>query len=291
MPEDARRGQGRQAGRLARGPVELGVHLGHAVEAPRERDLHVGQPLGRLVGQQEGCHESHELAWRLAVGHRLPARIDDHRGDHDAAQRLHQRARQPADAGDRVAAGLDVGDGSAEPRPHLRFQVEGLHRADPLACLLNRRDHAGHPLDLGIGQLAKAADDLLRAEHDHRPHQKGDQAQQRILVDHHRHQPKQRQQVSGQARGHEVEELAGRLGLHVDPGDQLARVDLREEGEPRVEQAVEEPPLKRRGDAVADPGHDHALGVVGSPLEDREHDDPGRHEPHRPAGRGARRRR
>ena len=120
---------------------------------------------------------------------RLPARVDDHRGDHDAAERLHERACQPADPGDGVAPRLDLRDRGVEPPTHLGLEGEGLDGADALAGLLDGGDHPRHPLNLRVGELPDLADDQLRAEHDDWAEEQGHEAQERILHHHHHHQP------------------------------------------------------------------------------------------------------
>ena len=123
-------------------PVGDLVHQPDADHSLFERDARPRQPLGRLVGKQQRGDEGHDRAGRLPAFDDQIAADQDHSGDRDARQRLHDRAGDGFQRGDAVCPPLDVGHRAVHAVAHRAFQVERLDDARAEHRLLHHpHDH------------------------------------------------------------------------------------------------------------------------------------------------------
>ncbi len=103
---------------------------------------------------------------------------------------------------------------------------------------------------------------------------------ERVLVDHHRPQTDDGEEIAGAALDDELQRVAHAVGGDHQPGDEFTRMAVLEEHQVLIEQAVEHASLRGRDDAIADArqGQRRAEGGGAAQHEQRHHLE--RHRPH-----------
>ena len=272
-PDHERRG--------ARSVLDLGLDIQHGEDALRRRQallqvgVQVGEPLHRLVGQQQRGDKGKQGAGRLRLADHLVAAVDDHGDDGHAAQGFHDRVRGQARPGGLVDQPENGVHHTGGPARLVRLHAIGLNVARPLEALVEQGGEAAH-LDLGAGRDPSHA--LADLDHRHDgggEDEKRHQRQGPVLVEHHPDQKGEREAVLADAGERGGYRAAQQVDVIDKARDQTAGRGVMEEGQIGAHQMGKHADLEVGEDALADIVHDDRLAVSGEPLdhEDGEHED------------------
>ncbi len=254
---DARRGQLQRrqvvVARLAGRAVDDLVKHTHADEIVVEVDIEPGQPLGRLIGKQEGEQERNEFArLRPGLDHAVAA-VDRGERDGKTAEHFHQRTGAVGDARHLVGFMLDLADADGKPAPHLVFERECLDHSHALQGFLHGLDDARAAGELHAGDAAHPADQFAKEQKRGRRHDEAGKRHHRILHHHHDAKPDQRHQIAAYCGDEKIDHLAHRGGAGGEPGDEFGRMAIGEKADVLLQELVEHAPLIIGDDPVADP--------------------------------------
>ena len=201
---------------LAGRRVEKFEQRARRLEIVRQLDVQARQPLGRLIGEEEGRDESNESAGRRAGTADTIGRVHEHGRDGKAAEHLHQRSRAIAHARHLIGSNLDLIDPEIHLAPNLVLEPEGLDHAHPLQRLLQHQKDARAACILDVRQCPDALGEVAQHKHCSRHQQDADDGQERILVDHDSHETDQQEHV---APGSGDEQVEDRRNTHAAIGD------------------------------------------------------------------------
>ena len=235
-------------------------------------DVEPRDPLRRLVGEQERGDERDEHAGRGLEHQHAVAGIEEHDADRDAAERLHQRGRAVRHPSELVRGGLDAVDARIDPRPHDRLEVERLDDAEALDGLLHGLEDFGAAAVLRERDRPHPLDELAHPEHRRRHHHDADQRQERRLIDHHRDEAEEGQEIAPERIDQEVEHLRRRSRAERDPRGEFGGVAVGIEGDVLRQQLVEQLLLVLGDDVVGDARERHGLAVARQSLDGEDDD-------------------
>ena len=173
------------------------------------------------------------------MGHRhAPAPVKQNQRDHEAAERFRDRTRQRDAARHPVGRLLHVADRLIHALAHHALEVEGLDNADALHGLLHDVHDAGRAVERPSREAADAPDDAAEQKCADRHAREGENRHERIVVDHHRHEPGQRDEIASGGGHHELHDIAHPVGREGQPGYQFGRLPVSVEGDRLGEQMV-----------------------------------------------------
>ena len=237
-----------------------------------EVDVHFGDPLDRLIAEQQGGEEGDERIPALAVDEIAVAAVENDRGDGDSTQEFHGRAGAGRDDGFLVGKSFAVVDGSGEAVAHRGFQIVGLDEFAAEDRLLDGRNDAGEVLILGSGKLADALDDRAQHQGD-RSQNEERRAGQAPVEGEHGDQQREGGEDILHPRHEQLHHTAGGGGRVGNPGDQVARREMHEKRQRLVEEMVGNPALLAGDDVVANPGENDRGAVFGESFHQENEDD------------------
>ncbi len=196
--------------------------------------------------------------------------IEDHQGDGDAAQRLHQRRGDRADALRPLDQSVEALDEALRALRLIGLHAIGLDVPRALEGLVEQGGELAK-LALGVGGDAPHApsDADHRADGDGEDDE-GDQRQQPILIEHQRDEESRRHRLLADAGKHGRGGAAQHGGVVREARDQAAGGIGVEIGEVGPHQPGEQGELDIGDNALADRGHQHRLPVAGKPLDQRQ---------------------
>ena len=239
-----------------------------------EIGLHAGQPLGRLVCQQQRGDEGHDRAGRFLRDGGTIAGIGDDAGDREPGEDLGDRCHPLRDARDAVCPRLGEVDEHADLVGELLLHREGLDDGDALRRLLHCADQPRIDLDGLARRPPQPPHQVVDRKHDGRADHQCDHRQDRILVDHDAEQCDQGHRVARDRGQRHRQDVADAGDVLVDPRRELPRAGGGVEADTEAHQLVDDAALVARDEIVADLGQKHGLAVRGEPA-DHEGDDDG----------------
>ena len=190
---------------LAGRRVEKFEQRARRLEIVRQLDVQARQPLGRLIGEEEGRDESNESAGRRAGTADTIGRVHEHGRYRKAAEHLHQRSRAIAHARHLIGSNLDLIDPEIHLAPNLVLEPEGLDHAHPLQRLLQHQKDARAAGILDVRQCPDALGEIAQHKHCSRHQQDAEDGQERILMHHHGHKADQQEHVAPGSGDEQVE--------------------------------------------------------------------------------------
>ena len=233
-----------------------------------QRSIQIGEALQRLVGEQQRRDEREQGAGRAGAADDLVTAVQNDDGDRCPTEGLHHRRgprARPRAAIDQREKALDQPGGAAllVPFHTIRFDVPG--------ALEGLTQQGGELADLGLGIGGHPAN--APADRDDRADrqwedEKRNEGEKPVLIEHHADQENDRHRVLADARQNIRRGVAQQRRVAGETGYQgAARMSVKI-GEIGAHQPRKERDLHIGDDALADPGHQHGLAVIGDPLDE-----------------------
>ena len=239
-------------------------------EALLQRGIQVGEALQRLIGEQQRRYEREQRPGGAGAADDLVTAVENDDRNRRPAERLHKRrgARaRPRAAIDKRKEALDEPRGAALL---IRLHAIGLDVAGALKGLAQQSRELAD-LGLGVGgDPANAPPDRDNRTDRQREDKERSESEKPILVEHHADQEDDGHCVLADTRQHIRRGIAQERRIAGEARNQAAARMGVKEGEIGPHQPREQCDLNIGDDALADPGHQHGLAVIGEPLDEGE---------------------
>ncbi|PPR17782.1 MAG: hypothetical protein CFH37_00896, partial [Alphaproteobacteria bacterium MarineAlpha9_Bin7] len=234
-----------------------------------EAGVQVGQPLHRLIGQQQSHDEREKGARCRFTGDHPVAAVNNDDADGHTTQGFHDRAGPgPGPRGFEVQLENSLHD-AADPAFFIAFHPVGLDHADSLEGLFQKRCEQAH-FFLGVGRdLAHAPPQPQHRKRRHGKHENRNHRQLPILEEHHGNQSHKRQQILAEPGQHIGHRDAHLIDIDGETRNQLAGRIVVEKTDVHPCQVREQAVLVVGDDAKPNETHQHRLTVTGEPLDQK----------------------